>query len=233
MSSLEGLKRQNKILRQENGKLRSKIIYYADRYEFLGGKTLLQEVNMWKKKFENLNKEIAGTGKGMCYKKKYQEAEAELAYYKSKFIDYEYKYKEEIRNNLVLKNDIDKLKIQKSKMSSDLFKLMSNIKNAKIQHAILNDKIKQMIITPPQQPHDNIKGWVDPWEDDKVLEAMCKNSSADSYGYNSMDACIEDMISDNPEYPFTDKEKDKILNDAMKLVDKNMDKKNWRKIMRN
>ncbi len=180
MSSIQGLKMQNKILSQENGKLRSKIIYYADRYEFLGGKTLLQEANKWKKKYNDLNKKVSGKGEGSNYKKKYHDAETELGYYKSKFFEYEYKYKEELRNNEKFKGDIQNLILSKERMSRDLFELMSE-----------NRKLKE--------------------NKEEII-------GADSYGYNSMNACVKDMNSDNPEYPFTEEEKEKILNDALKLA---------------
>ncbi len=179
-----------RMLMKENGNLRTKIRYYADRYEYLGGRTLLQECNKWKKKYELLNKEVSGKGEGSNYKKKYHDAETELGYYKSKFFEYEYKLKEEVRNNVGVKRDNEYLKISKEKMSRDLFELMNKNK-------IMEDLL-----------HIN----------DICLDS---NDSPDSsYGYNSMEACIEDMNSDNPQYPFTEKEKEKINKDNKKLEQK-------------
>jgi hypothetical protein len=170
-----------KNLEKENGILRKKVLNYADKFDFVGSKSIMAECTKWKGKYDKLLKTTIGKDK-THYKKRFLDMECECAYYKSKFFDYEYKLKKEIQLSLELKDRSDKLFSEKEDLATSITNL-----------------IKQKI---------------------KLEQKLELVENVDSYGYNSMEACIEDMNSDNPEYPFTEKEKEKILKDNKKLEEK-------------
>jgi len=202
-----------KNLEKENGTLRKKVLNYADKFDFVGSKSIMAECTKWKGKYENLLKTTIGKDK-THYKKRFIDMECECAYYKSKFFDYEYKLKKEIQLSLELKDRSDKLFSEKEDLSTSI----TNLIKQKIKLEEKLEAVENCVYHANQfqEVDSDIKNI------DKIITSGTDECSADSYGYNSMDACIEDMISENPEYPFTDEEKDKILNDACKLVDNKM-----------
>ncbi len=180
----ESASRREKILMSENGQLRKRLIAYADKYDYLGGKTLLQEANKWKHKYQRLLKihKKADTRKKAKLLEENAEIQTELSYYKSKFFDLEYKYQQLIRDEIGFSDYKEKMINRFDKLSTDNINLKNQIEHYK--------------------------------------ELLCSDNSCDSYGYGSMEECIKDMVSDNPEYPFTEKEKEKIINDNKKLEQK-------------
>jgi len=207
-----------KLLQQENGKLRQKCNMYADKYEYLGGKTLLAECNKWKSKYKSLLalKKKDKEGRKMdAIKKENMEMHTELAHYKNIYYDLDEKYKRIIREEIDYKDKKQQLDIRLKQLSSSCINLST--KNSK-----LRDEVKQLKL---ELDVSNVE--VNKMADlisvnmNKIKDVVMKNNEPDSsYGYNSMDACIEDMKSDNPEYPFTEQEKEKILNDAIKMEEK-------------
>lgn len=211
-----------KILQQENGKLRQKCNMYADKYEYLGGKTLLAECNKWKSKYKSLLalKKKDKEGRKMdAIKKENMEMHTELAHYKNIYYDLDEKYKRIIREEIDYKD-------KKQQLDTRLNQLSRNCLNLSTKNSKLRDEIEQLKLELDVSNAEVIKmknGLI--FNMNKVEEYSMKmnemkNNEPDSYGYNSMDACIEDMKSDNPEYPFTEQEKEKILNDAIKMEEK-------------
>ncbi len=178
-----------KILNNEIGNLRKRCIAYADKYDYLGGKTLLQEANKWKHKYQRLLKihKKADTRKKANLIKENAEISTELSYYKSKFFDLEYKYAQMVRDEIGGKDYKEKMMVRFDKLSTD---------NINLRNEVLHLK--------------------------EIMEDSVGNPDS-SYGYNSMEACIEDMNSDNPEYPFTEKEKKEVLK-KMHQLDKHEEK---------